>query len=236
MTEKTHSKNVLVFVRVPELGRVKTRLAGKLSQESVLRLYRRFVEDILDTLSTREYALVICYDPPEGRLKMVSWLGSGYNLMPQRGATLGERMENALTDVFSRGVDQAILIGSDFPDLPAAIIDEAFQGLETRNLVVGPAIDGGYYLIGFNAGSFLPEIFHGLPWGTQFVFENTAVLAEKNNLRMYILPEWQDIDTYDDLKAFFFRAKKKGLRQLKTMQYLEQIRNLNPTILQEENH
>jgi rSAM/selenodomain-associated transferase 1 len=220
MTEEVLKKKVLVFTRVPEFGRVKTRLVGRLSQETVLRLYQHFVEDILEAVSTRGYDIVICYDPPEGRLKMISWLGPDFNFMPQSGTSLGERMENAFADVFSEDVQQVVLIGSDFPDLDGSIIDNAFEGLETHDLAVGPAVDGGYYLIGFNAGSFLPEIFHGIPWGTQHVFQNTAVLAEKNSLRMHVLPEWQDIDTYDDLKAFFFKAREKGLNRLKTMQYL----------------
>jgi rSAM/selenodomain-associated transferase 1 len=224
MKEVSLIRKVLVFVRTPEPGRVKTRLEGRLSQETVLCLYRHFVEDILETLSLGGYDTVICHDPPEGRLKMISWLGSDFSFLPQRGASLGKRMENAFADLFSVGVQQAVLIGSDFPDLDASIIDEAFEGLTNHDLVMGPAIDGGYYLIGFNAETFVPKIFYGIPWGTRSVFQKTAALAEKNSLGMHVLPEWQDIDTYDDLKAFFFRAKEKGLSELKTMQCLSQRR------------
>ena len=217
---------MLVFVRVPESGRVKTRLVGKLDTDSVCRLYKCFVGDILATLSNREYDIVICYDLPEGRLKMISWLGSAFSFMPQSGASLGKRMENAFAAMFSEGVEQAVLIGSDFPDLDAGIIDEAFEKLATHDLVVGPAVDGGYYLIGFNAGSFYPKIFHGIPWGTNQVFDSTADCINKSNLSMHLLPKWQDIDTYDDLKVFFLRATEKGLSELKTMKYLNQKRKL----------
>ena len=223
MTDESLRKNVLVFVRVPEPGRVKTRLEGKLSRKAVLRLYQYFVEDILGTLSAGGYDVVICYEPPEGRSKMISWLGSDLSFMPQKGASLGERMEKAFADVFSEGVHQAVLIGSDFPDLDGSIIEEAFQTLASHDLAVGPAVDGGYYLIGFNEGSFSPQIFHNIPWGTPSVFQHTVLSAEKSKLRMQVLPKWQDIDTFDDLKAFFFRAKEKGLSELKTMQYLEQM-------------
>jgi rSAM/selenodomain-associated transferase 1 len=144
--------------------------------------------------------------------------------MPQSGASLGERMEKAFAAMFSEEVAQAVLIGSDSPDLDTSIIDEAFEGLATNDLVVGPAIDGGYYLIGFNAGSFLSKIFHGIPWGTNQVFDSTADLITKSNLSMHTLPKWQDIDTYDDLKAFFLRAREKGLTSLKTMKYLDRQR------------
>jgi rSAM/selenodomain-associated transferase 1 len=234
---KHKGKKVLVFVRVPESGRVKTRLLGKLDKEDVCQLYRCFVEDILGALSEQEYDIVICYNPPEGRWKMISWLGSAFTFMPQRGASLGERMENAFADMVSQRVEQTVLIGSDFPDLDAGIIDEAFEGLETHDLVVGPAVDGGYYLIGFNAGSFLPKIFRGIPWGTQHVFHKTAALAKKNNLSMYVLPKWRDIDTPDDLKAFFLRAREKGLTELKTMKYLERKDgNRNPESLYKLGH
>jgi rSAM/selenodomain-associated transferase 1 len=226
MISKDIKKKLLVFVRVPEVGRVKTRLVGTLSEECVCQLYKCFVEDILATLSNREYDISICYDPPEGRQQMISWLGSSFSFMPQRGVSLGERMENAFTAVFSEGVEQAVLIGSDLPDLDATIIDEAFEGLKNHDLVVGPAVDGGYYLIGFNAGSFSPKIFHGIPWGTNQVFDITAALITKSNLSMHLLPKWQDIDTHDDLKAFFFRAREKSLTELKTMKYLDRQRDL----------
>lgn len=213
-------KTILVFVRVPEPGRVKTRLVGKLDPEGVCRLYQCFVEDVLETLSTLEHDIVVCYDPPEGGLKMISWLGPSFNFIPQSGASLGKRMENAFTAIYAQGADQAVLIGSDLPDLDARIIDGAFEGLETHDSVLGPAVDGGYYLIGFNAGSFLPEIFQGISWGSPQVFAATADIAKKNNLSLQLLPEWRDIDTYDDLKAFFLRAAGNKATVLKTMEYL----------------
>jgi rSAM/selenodomain-associated transferase 1 len=226
VTLKNNRKKVLVFVRVPESGRVKTRLVGRLDQEDVCGLYKCFVEDILGTLSKQGYDIVICHDPPEDRWELISWLGLSFTFMPQNGASLGERMENAFAAVFSEGVDQAVLIGSDLPDLDAGIIDEAFEALAIQDLVLGPAADGGYYLIGFNAGSFSPKIFDGIPWGTNQVFHRTADFLTKNNLSMHILPKWQDIDTYDDLKAFIFRAREKGLTELKTVKYLNRKREM----------
>jgi rSAM/selenodomain-associated transferase 1 len=214
------SKKVIVFVRVPKPGRVKTRLAQRVGGDTALRLYRHFVEDIVQTVAGRGYSIVACHTPADGRAEMRAWLGPDHIYMPQHGASLGERMCSALADVFSEGIRRAVLIGSDFPDLGAGILDEAFQGLTSHDLTIGPAFDGGYYLIGFNAASFSPHIFQGIPWGTRHVFQCTADQVRKNNLSMHVLPTWRDIDTYEDLKAFFSKAGEKGLRELKTMRYL----------------
>ena len=97
---------------------------------------------------------------------------------------------------------------------------EAFATLEKKDMVIGPAADGGYYLIGFRKTSFNKNIFMGIPWGTEIVFETTIRLTDYEELSRKILPVWQDIDTFDDLQAFYQRCKEKKRFHLKTMQYL----------------
>jgi glycosyltransferase A (GT-A) superfamily protein (DUF2064 family) len=92
--------------------------------------------------------------------------------------------------------------------------------------VLGPAADGGYYLIGFHAGSFSPYLFKDISWGSRHVFAKTVELIEKENIRMVTLPQWHDIDTPEDLKAFCLRSTAKGLTNLKTMKYLTQQRGV----------
>lgn len=215
---------MLVFVRAPQVGRVKTRLTGRLDAQRVLELYRCFVEDILATLANRTFHVIVCHDPPGAEIAMKSWLGVSRDFMAQRGSSLGARMAHAFQAVFAKGVEQAVLVGSDFPDLDAGVIHEAFENLPTHDLVVGPAVDGGYYLIGFNAGSFAPHLFENMPWGTSRVLDKTVDGAKMAGLRMHRLPAWRDIDTVDDLKDFFARAKAKGMVHLKTVQYLERNR------------
>jgi rSAM/selenodomain-associated transferase 1 len=219
-------RSILLFARVPEKGRVKTRLTKKLSPETVLRLYKFFVEDILESIRERGYDTTVCYHPPEGSSKMMAWLEYAVDLEPQTGSNLGERMQQAFLQVFSRGVDRAVLIGSDIPDLDIRIVDKAFSALVKNDVVIGPAVDGGYYLIGFRAKSFNKHIFTDVPWGTDYVFRKTIQMMDKERLSKRILPLWQDIDTFEDLVAFFQRCKKKELFHLKSMQYI--AKNLFP--------
>ena len=154
---------------------------------------------------------------------MQAWLGSSLACCPQKGEDIGERMQNAFTDAFANDVDQALLLGSDFPDLDAGILDQAFHALSNNDMTLGPSVDGGYYLIGFNRNTFLKDVFAGIPWGTGQVLGETLKKVEHAGLKVHLLPEWQDIDTYEDLEAFYKKAGFKGLEDLRTMQYLHTI-------------
>ncbi|MEW6265727.1 MAG: TIGR04282 family arsenosugar biosynthesis glycosyltransferase [Thermodesulfobacteriota bacterium] len=195
-----HGPEVLVFIRYPVPGRVKTRLAVHLGGEAAASLYRCFVEDTLATLSTLGWPIRLCYTPEEQVGNFLSWLGSGYVYQPQRGSDLGERMKDAFQQAFAHGCDAACLIGSDVPDLPLAVFREAQREMSFRDAVIGPALDGGYYLIGLHRESFSPEIFAGLAWGTSGVFSETNRLFKKKGLRVHVLPSWRDVDTLDDLR------------------------------------
>jgi rSAM/selenodomain-associated transferase 1 len=217
------NQSILLFARYPEIGRVKTRLETHLDQDKILSLYRCFVEDILSTLHRMEYPVSVCYWPPERVVDIQAWLGSSLVYCPQKGEDIGERMQNAFTDAFANDVDQAILLGSDFPDLDPVILDQAFDALSRNDVTLGPAVDGGYYLIGFNRHTFSKEVFTGISWGTRQVFEETMKKTERAGLKVHLLPKWQDIDTFEDLRLFYKRAGQKGLEDLRTMQYLHTI-------------
>ena len=214
---------VLVFVRAPEKGKVKTRLSKILGNGIVLGLYQSFVADIIATLHTGRHTFRICYHPPDAEHKVTDWIGREYVLVPQRGNHIGERMANAFRKTFADGFEHVLLIGTDLPDLPAAVIDEAFESLEKNAAVIGPALDGGYYLIGFQAVTFLPAIFESMPWGTQQVFERTIEIFEKNHLQVYRLPKWRDIDLYEDLKCFMAENAKGKSVARNTVEYLSRI-------------
>ena len=211
---------VLVFVKAPERGKVKTRLARRLSPDIAANLYRCFTADILETLNRGGHFVNICYHPPETENIIVQWLGTGYAYQPQQGRDLGERMADAFVKVFSGGWDMAVLIGTDFPDLPGAVIDEAFQGLVDQGAVIGPAEDGGYYLIGFRSTAFLPEIFENIPWSTPDVFPKTLDIFLKKNHAVHILPQWLDIDEYEDLEQFIRNHKKRPATAKNTLKFL----------------
>jgi rSAM/selenodomain-associated transferase 1 len=210
-------------VRYPEKGRVKTRLETHLDQDQIRGLYQCFVEDILATLEKSDYPVTICFLPPERALEIQAWLGVESAYAPQAGDDLGQRMCNAFARAFSEEtppVDQALLIGSDVPDLDPDLLDQAFHALSTSDMTLGPAVDGGYYLIGFNRHAFIKNIFDRISWGTGQVFRETMQKIETAGLRVHLLPAWQDIDTFEDLTSFSRRAREKGLSGLKTVQYL----------------
>ncbi|MEN8243906.1 MAG: TIGR04282 family arsenosugar biosynthesis glycosyltransferase [Thermodesulfobacteriota bacterium] len=219
-------RSILFFVRYPEKGRVKTRLETHLSKGRILSLYKCFVEDILATLKKSGYPVFICFLPENKEVQMKAWLGSVPTYIPQTGEDLGERMSNAFGQAFTKAtppIDQAVLLGSDFPDLDPDILDQAFDSLSRNDVTLGPAVDGGYYLIGFNRRTFFKDVFSGISWGTGQVFTETMKKIEKAGLKVHTLPEWRDIDTFEDLALFYRQARENGLDRLKTVQFLHSI-------------
>ena len=145
---------------------------------------------------------------------------SGYEYLPQQGGDLGKRMSKAFRDGFAAGHRQILLVGSDIPDLPAQIIHDGFASLKQHGAVIGPAHDGGYYLIGFRPDCFLPDIFTGIRWGTGDVFEKTMALFRLGNQDVSILPSWRDIDTLEDLRDLQARHRHGDFVNSGTLRYL----------------
>lgn len=211
---------VLLFVKAPVKGRVKTRLAAQLGDDAALKLYRGFVLDILDTIGKSGHPCRICFHPPDAGDAVAGWLGRHRRYLPQEGSDLGARMANAFAAVFSQGASQAVLVGSDIPDLPADIITGAIGSLKTNDAVIGPAHDGGYYLVGFRKETFLPEVFRGIEWSTERVLEQTMQRFERSGCRVHRLPQWRDVDTVEDLQALAGRNKSTQFRHSRTMKQI----------------
>lgn len=217
---------ILFFIKYPEIGKVKSRLAKDLGEEIAVDLYRNFVLDILSAIKGIRADLKICFYPPDHRERFVEWLGNAYHYMPQEGGDLGERMENSLTRVFRAGYRKAIIIGSDSPDLPGDIINLGLTSLRSFDAVIGPSYDGGYYLIGFRREVFLPEVFRGIVWSSTTVFQKTFDIIRKGGINVFMLPEWSDVDTLNDLRGLIHRNEDTGFRSSKTMACLSQHENL----------
>ncbi len=211
---------VIFFVKIPERGSVKTRLAASLGSNVAVTLYKAFVSDILDMLKKGGYPLSVAFCPGHKREKAEKWLGSDFHLMPQRGESLGERMKNAFDEVFGADTEKSLIIGSDTPDLPCAFMDEAFLALRENDVVIGPSVDGGYYLIGFRKESFCPALFEGISWSTSDVLNQTLSRCADRNLRVHLLPRLRDIDTFDDLRIYFRENVNADLSGSMTMNYL----------------
>jgi rSAM/selenodomain-associated transferase 1 len=210
---------LIVFVKSPEAQSVKSRLGSVIGELKARQLYRHFVEDLLDNLDRGDYCLKIFFYPPDRLQTVTGWLGHDRSYEPQTGCDLGERMKNAFEKCFSEGFDRSILIGSDSPDLPREIIEEGFAALASVDAVIGPARDGGYYLIGFRATTFLRDTFSGIPWSTEGVLTSTLAILDEKGLKVTVLPTWRDIDTYEDLKAFMEINRNTAFAQSRTVRY-----------------
>ena len=197
----------IVFVRAPQIGTVKTRLQKALDPDAVLQIYRCFAKDVIDTVKGCADAVRVCFYPSDQKSSVVAWLGEGLDYFPQIGKDLGERMENAFVETFKNGVQQAVLVGADIPDLPDAVIRDAFSAMENGEAVIGPARDGGYYLIGFDRNHFYPSIFNNMRWGKNDVFENTLAAFQRLGRPPHIVSKWRDIDEYEDLLDFIDRCR-----------------------------
>ena len=212
-------KCILVFLKTPERGMVKSRLSKDMDEDVALLLYKNFILDLLETLQKGRFAIKICFYPPNSKEKVSNWLGKNYSYMPQNGIDLGERMKNAFREAFSEGFSKVLLIGSDIPDLTTAVINEAFA-FDNNAAVIGPAFDGGYYLIGFKDNTFLPDVFEGIQWGQEMVFEKTMEIFKKHNYAIHLLPQWQDIDKLDDLQALYDRNMNTAFARSRTMTFI----------------
>jgi rSAM/selenodomain-associated transferase 1 len=215
-------KCVLFFVKYPAVGRAKTRLAKQLGRKVASDLYKNFVTDILATLNNLKVNLRIFFDPPDAEKQFQFWLGEEYSYVPQIGHDLGQRMKNAFLQAFGEGFKRVIIIGSDIPDLPAYYFDLAFDALDTNDAVVGPSSDGGYYLIGFVKDAFSPEVFNGISWSSDSVFDQTVDILKQYGRKLYLLPQWYDVDTLADLESLLQRNKNTTFTKSATICYINQ--------------
>lgn len=196
---------VLLFARRPLWGRVKTRLAAQIGHDRTLTLYKALLEDSIRSVRKSGFPFRFCLEQPEkGRPDLLT---GRYEYMPQEGRDLGERMANAFARAFGEGIEKAVITGSDLPELPPEVITEAFDSLDHCSAVIGPARDGGYYLIGFTSGSFLQEVFRDIVWGVDTVFSKTMEIFNRHGYSVHVLREWQDIDTIGDLRDFLLRSR-----------------------------
>jgi len=199
---------LLFFIKNPKKGKVKTRLASAIGDEMAVKLYRRFLFEMLATLNRGTFLFYLCFYPGDSLNDLKDWLGDHYLYAPQRGENLGERMKNGFMEAFSMNFKRVVLIGSDIPDLPLEFIEEAFNSLGEKDAVIGPAVDGGYYLIGFRDKTFSPKVFERIPWSTEKVFEETMKVLKQEQRTVYTFPPLRDIDTVEDLKVR--ELSKKG--------------------------
>jgi rSAM/selenodomain-associated transferase 1 len=191
---------VLVFVRAPEAGRVKTRLAAAIGAEAALRIYRRLAEHTLReaaALAGDGVQLRVHYTPADAGDAVRAWLGAGPAYLSQAEGDLGVRMEDAFARAFADGADQVVIVGSDLPALSASLLRRAFGLLDAHPAVIGPARDGGYYLLGLTGP--VAGIFHGIAWSTPRVLAATLERFRAAGIHPPLLEELADVDEVEDL-------------------------------------
>ena len=198
---------LLFFIKNPESGKVKTRLASAIGDKMAVKLYKRFLLEMLFTLNKGTFLFYLCYSPESPLSDLIKWLGDQYLYMPQSGENLGERMKNSFAEAISMNFKRVVLIGSDIPDLPLQFIEEAFASLQDKDVVIGPSFDGGYYLIGFRNETFSPRVFEGIHWSTESVFEKTLRVLKQEGRTVHTLQPLRDIDTVEDLRIRELRKK-----------------------------
>ena len=197
------SERLIVFTRYPEPGKAKTRLIPALGAEAAADLHRQMTEHTLAQVKplqqSRPLTVEIWFTGGD-RARMQSWLGSDVTYQPQPEGDLGDRMAQAFQAAFDGGMKAAVIIGTDCPELTDALLTEAFQALQQTDLVLGPAADGGYYLIGLR--QLVPEFFKTIAWSTDRVFQQTVDIASNLNLSLTTLPTLTDVDRPDDLPVW----------------------------------
>lgn len=200
---------VVVMAKRPAPGRTKTRLTPELSAAQAAALYECFLADALDIARAAAGATrAIAYPPGDGA-RYFSELAHDFELVPQLGAGLGERLASVFDQCLARGLAPVVAIGSDSPTLPAEHVRRGVALLaEGRaDVVLGPCEDGGYYLIGLSVAR--PQLLLRVEMSTAHVLADTLALAAQDGLRTALLPPWYDVDTADDLARL--RADLAGL-------------------------
>lgn len=191
MNRITEMNKLIIFIKNPVKGNVKTRLAATIGDDKALEVYLKLIEYTLNLAKSLKV---------EVNLFFSNQIISEYPFLKkhfQEGSDLGDKMKNAFKKCFDEGGSNVVIIGTDCAELTKDIIEESFEQLKNNSIVIGPAWDGGYYLLGMN--QFYPEIFNHIEWSTSKVFDSTLEKIKNADISFYTLATLRDIDTEEDL-------------------------------------
>jgi rSAM/selenodomain-associated transferase 1 len=192
-------KRVLgLFAKLPRPGAVKTRLAAETSPEFAAEMARAFLLDTIERVENVNARRVLAYSPSDAEPAFAEMAAGRFELVPQSEGDLGTRMACFFADRLAEGADAVVLLGTDSPTLPLAFVGQAFDELAQANVILGPATDGGYYLIGCSGK--VPPLFEGIHWGTSTVLRQSIARLADPDWRLALLPPWYDVDSLEDLR------------------------------------
>ena len=192
----SHDRAILVFLKNPKPGSVKTRLAASVGPERAAEIYRLLTREVFRQLPDSAQVIVM-FDPPEAEKEIRDWVqtlsqSNGAMFISQRDVSLGERLSYAFASAFNAGFTRVAAIGTDCIEITPALMNEAFQSLDASDCVIGPAEDGGYYLIALKAPQH--GLFKGIAWSTSSVFVQTSARIKELGLSSHLLPRLHDVD------------------------------------------
>jgi rSAM/selenodomain-associated transferase 1 len=194
------SEQLIVFTRYPKPGTTKTRLAGTLGENGAAALQKRLTEHTMEQVATllelRPVSVCVRYVGGSPK-QMAKWLGPDFSYRKQESGDLGNRMAAAFRESFQRKFARTVIIGTDCPELQAFHMNQAFAVLHHKDLVLGPATDGGYYLIGLRRAE--KSLFKNISWGSSTVLAETMAVATKKQLSLDLLELLNDVDRPEDL-------------------------------------
>ncbi len=208
MISMHHREQLIVFTRYPEAGKTKTRLIPSLGGSGAAQLQQQMTENVVSKIcqlsAMRPVSVEVHYEGGSEDL-MKAWLGTGLAYRPQSQGDLDRRIVCAFEAAFACGIEAAVIIGADIPGITTDILQQAFDTLQKKELVLGPATDGGYYLIGLQNACYrraYPALFTDIPWGTDKVLEKSLSIAAKIGLSFELLAELEDVDRPEDLHVW----------------------------------
>jgi len=219
---------LVIMARYPQIGTTKTRLARTIGQEETVRLYRAFLTDLAHTFANREYDLHWAYSPAGVDYQafiatLAPSLVGSMTCFPQQGADLGERLHHVFRRTQERGFGRTIVIGSDSPHIGLASIAHAEQALDDADIVLGPADDGGYYLIAMRQPY---DVFSGIPMSTSVVTRMTMEMAHHQGLTVQLIEQLFDVDELPDLVRLAQLLAADSTRAPATAAHLATIKEL----------
>lgn len=200
-------RRIIIFARAPEHGRVKTRLAAEIGDGAALEIYRWLGERTVEVArASRTCELEVRYTPTGSGESVAQWLGTQLQMRPQTDGDLGERMRSAIGEALREGVEDVVVVGTDCPTLDSTLIEQAFDELTRADVVLGPAHDGGYYLIATRDDH--AALFEDIPWSASNTLRCTVDAANRVGIDVCLLETRGDIDTAADWRRFVDNSQR----------------------------